>query len=289
MKALPKSNTLLFSTLLLLNGCFQAADEVNESPIETSVILAKVNNQVITEKNVALVINQTFANNPMVTNNPEIRKKILASLVASKAMNEVMLKELDQEQINDIKIRAQHYQEELFVKAYLQQHAVPEPVTSAMINDYYHNNLEKFGKVDVKIVEVLQRKSKLNENERDAILTNLATINVTDNWQNFVENQGKSLSLSYIKTKFYPGIFDKEVSDVIETLNVDENSKIVFVQGQPYIIRVIAVQTLPAKPLSSVSVTIRKKLAALQLKKAVKESSKQVIEKMDVVYMELDD
>jgi len=289
VKALPKSNTLLFSTLLLLNGCFQAADEVNESPIETSVILAKVNNQVITEKNVALVINQTFANNPMVTNNPEIRKKILASLVASKAMNEVMLKELDQEQINDIKIRAQHYQEELFVKAYLQQHAVPEPVTSAMINDYYHNNLEKFGKVDVKIVEVLQRKSKLNENERDAILTNLATINVTDNWQNFVENQGKSLSLSYIKTKFYPGIFDKEVSDVIETLNVDENSKIVFVQGQPYIIRVIAVQTLPAKPLSSVSVTIRKKLAALQLKKAVKESSKQVIEKMDVVYMELDD
>ncbi|KGJ86798.1 peptidyl-prolyl cis-trans isomerase [Colwellia psychrerythraea] len=286
MNALSQSITILLGSILLLSSCNHAEEKKHDLPVEHSAILAQVNNEVITDEDVQFFINKTFGSNSVAIRNQQIKKNILASLVASKAMKIAMQGELSQDKINDIKIKTQHYEEELFIKEYLEQYAIPEPVTSSMISSYYQEHLEQFGQVKVKTVEILQRKSKLNENERDAILTSLATINATDNWQYFAENKGKHLRLSYVKTKFSPGLFDKEVAEVIETLNKDENSKIIFVQGQPYIIRVIAIQTLPAKSLSSVSTAIRKKLAALQLKKAVKESSKQVLQQVNVVYME---
>lgn len=286
MKALSQSITIFLGSILLLSSCNRAEEKKHDVPIEHSAILAQVNNEVITDEDVQFFINKTFGSNSAAIRNQQIKKNILASLVASKAMKIAMQAELSPDKINQIKLKTQHYEEELFIKAYLEQYAIPEPVTSSMISNYYQEHLEQFGKVNVKTVEILQRKTKLNENERDAILTNLATINATTNWQKYAENKGKYLSLTYVKTKFSPGLFDKEVAEVIETLNVDEHSKIIFVQEQLYIIRVIAIQTLPAKPLASVSTSIRKKLAALQLKKAVKESTKKVLQQVSVVYME---
>ncbi|MCI2285239.1 peptidyl-prolyl cis-trans isomerase [Colwellia sp. MSW7] len=204
-------------------------------------------------------------------------------------MKIAMQAELSQEEINDIKLKTQHYEEELFIKEYLKQYAIPEPVSSAMISSYYQEHLDQFGQVDVKTVEILQRKTKLNEGERDTILASLPTINAQTDWQNYAENKGKSLGLSYVKTRFTPGLFDKNIAEVIEKMQVGEKSKITFVQGQPYILRVLAIQTLPAKPLSSVNADIRKKLAALQLKKAVKESTEQVLQQTKVVYVELNE
>lgn len=286
MKTLSQSITILLGSILLLSSCNRAEETQHESPIEQSTILARVNNEVITDEDLHFFINKTFANNSLAIRNKEIKKNILASLVASKAMKIAMQAELSQDEINDIKIKTQHYEEELFIKEYLQQYAIPEPVTSAMISNYYQEHLDQFGQVDVKTVEILQRKTKLNEGERDSILTNLSTINAEKNWQNYAENKGKPLGLSYIKTRFSPGIFDKNIAEVIEKMQVGDNSKITFVQEQPYIVRVIAKQTLPAKPLSSVNADIRKKLAALQLKKAVKESTEKVLQQVNVVYTE---
>lgn len=286
MNALSQSIAIFIGSILLLSSCNRVEEKKHDTLIEHRVILAQVNDEIITDEDVQFFINKTFSNNSSAIKNKQIKKNILASLIASKAMEIAMKEELSPEQINQIKLKTQHYEEELFIKEYLAQYAIPEPVTSSMISNYYQEHLEQFGQVEMKTVEILQRKSKLNENERDAILTSLVTINATDNWQHFAENKGKHLSLNYVKTKFSPGLFDKKVAEVIETLKVDENAKITFVQGQPFIIRIIAVQTLPAKSLASVSATIRKKLAALQLKKAVKESSKQVMKQVKIVYME---
>lgn len=292
MKAFSQSITLLFGSTLLLSGCFQAAEKKPDTPKDhlaqvNRTILAQVNNEVITDKDVQFFINKTFANNPAAIKNTDIKKKILTSLVVSKAMKVTMQAELSQEKLNDIKIKTQHYQEELFIKEYLQQYATPEPVSSAMVSDYYTKHLDQFGQVAVKTVEILQRKTTLNERDRDIILTNLASINAATNWQDYAEKKGKDLDLIYIKTKLSPGLFDKKVADVIGKMNVGEDSKITFVQGQPYIVRVIAIQTLPAKSLSSVSAAIRKKLAVLQLQKSVKESTEKVLQQVNVVYTEL--
>jgi len=279
--------TLLLGSALLLSGCFSAEDIKQHTPNEQRNVLVQVNNEVITDEDLQFFIDKAFTNNVAAIQNTEINQKILASLVASKAMKITMQAELSQEQLNNIEMKTKHYQEELFIKEYLQQYAIPEPVSFTMVKNYYHKNLEQFGKTNVKVIEILQRKTKLNEGERDAILANVSTINDVANWQSYAENKGKSLGLSYVKTKFTPNLFDQNVTKVINDMQVGEKAKITFVQGRPYIVRVVDVQTLPAKPLSAVSADIRKKLAALQLKKAVKESSEKVIEKVNVVYTEL--
>jgi hypothetical protein len=284
-----QSITILLSSIFLLSSCDHLEEEKHETPIEQSKILAHVNNEVITDEDLQFFINKTFTNNSLAIKNKEIKKNILASLVASKAMKIAIQEELSQDKINEIKIKTQHYQEELFIKEYLQQYAIPEPVSSEMIKNYYKGNLSQFGQVAVKTVEILKHKTKLNESERDAILTNLPVINMETNWQNYAENEGRTLGLSYVKTKFSSGLFDNNLDEVIEGMEVGEQAKIIFVQGQPYIVRVISIQTLPAKPLSSVNADIRKKLAALQLKKAVKESTENVLQQVNVVYMELNE
>ena len=289
MNALSQSITILLGSILLLNGCNYTEEKKHETPIEQRDILAHVNNEVITDEDLQFFINKTFANGSIAIRNTEIKKNILASLVASKAMKIAMQAELSKDKINEIKIKAQHYKEELFIKEYLQQYAIPEPVSSAMISDYYQEHLEQFGQVKMKTVEILQRKTKLDEGERDAILASLSIINTETNWQSYAEKEGRTLGLSYVETKFSSGLFDNNIDEVIEGMEVGEQAKITFVQGQPYIVRVISVQTLPAKPLSSVNAEIRKKLAALQLKKAVKESTEKVLQKVNVVYMELNE
>jgi len=289
VNALSQSITTLLASILLLSSCNKAEESNHETPIVQSTILAHVNNEVITDEDLQFFINKTFDNNSEAIRNTEIKQKILLSLVASKAMAIMMKAELSQAEINDIEIKTRHYQEELYIKEYLTQYAIPEPVSSAMIKNYYQEHLSQFGQTSVKTVEILQRKTKLNEGERDAILTSLSAINAETNWKNYIENKGSTLGLSYVKTKFSPGLFDNNIDELIAGMQVGEYSKITFVKELPYIVRVIAIQTLPAKPLSSVSNLIRKKLAALQLKKAVKESSDKVLQQVDVVYMELNE
>lgn len=285
MNVLPQPMALLLGGVLLLSGCFSNEDKKPDTTNNTSAILATVNGQVITEDDVQFFINKTFSDN-RAASNANIKQNILASLVASKAMAITMQAELSQETIDEIKLKSQHYQEELLVKEYLAQYAIPEPVSSAMINQYYQEHQEQFGKGEVKTVEILQRKTKPNELERDTLLSKMPEINSATDWQNYVNTKGENLGLSYLKTKYAPGLFDKNIAKVIAEMTVADKPTMTFVKGVPYIVRVSSIQTVPAKPLSSVNAEIRKKLAALQLKKAVKSSSENVLKQVNVVYTE---
>ncbi len=288
VKALSKSTMALLSISLLLAGCFHGEEKKGDDVVQQQTILVKVNEHIITEDNVDYVIEQTFTNNPLVSNNPDLRQKIIASLVASKAMKIVVEPSLSAAEIAAINLKTAHYQEELFVKAYLQQNAVPEPVTAAMIKEYYQNNLNKFGKAEVKTVEILQTKLKPTEKQRDEIINNHNTIIATDDWQAYAKSTYKILGLSYLKTKVSPGLLAEALEKSIKQLKQDETTNIIFVQARPAIVRVTKVESIPAKPLSAVRHEIRQKLAALQLKKAVKNSSTQVLKQVDVEYVGLE-
>jgi len=249
---------------------------------DTSEVLAVVNGEDITEADVEFMIDRTFSNVDRMFDSAQLREKVLQSLVASKAMRQSMHKTLGSEELTEIKRKSDAYTEELYVKAYLTENATPEPVTTDMVNDYYSRNPEQFGGAEIKSIEILKAKTKLAEKQRESLLSSLPTIKQTKDWQNFAK--ASELGLSYLRVKVQPGLLDSALEIAAKKLDIGKTSDVIFIKGLPNVIRAIKTETVAPKPLSSVSGSIRKKLAALQLKKAVKKASDEVIKSATVEF-----
>lgn len=266
------------STLLL--ACDSKTNNLENTASEnllSSPALAKVGDEIITEEDVHNTIEKTFSNTDKLFLDEAIQTKVLESLIASKAMRQQMLAELDQESLQDIKSKAEAYEEELYVKAYLQQYATPEPVTSQMVEEYYNNNPEKFGGGVVKQYEQLIVASQLSDAQRDELIKKVDTIKSEPDWKSYADSN-TGFSLIYKSVTATPGLLPGEMENILRSLSPGETSNLFFVNGNPAIIRVTSEQKLPAKPLTEVSAEIRKALSPIQLRKAAQEVTKKALE-----------
>lgn len=268
------------SVTLLLAACQKDASEsgshsASSAQTQDLKVLAIVNGESITESDVEFMIKRTFSSIDRMFDSEQLREKVLQSLIASKAMQQSVQKDLSADEQLEIQREIDAYGEELYVKAYLTENTTPEPVTTVMVSDYYQSNPEQFGGGSIKLIELLKAKSQLSEAERESLLASMPVIKKTADWQQYAENNAKILS--YLKTKVKPKLLDPSIEIAAKKLRQNEVSNVIFIKGVAHIIRVISIEELAAKPLASVSSSIRKKLAALQLKKAVKKASDEVI------------
>jgi hypothetical protein len=190
---------------------------------------------------------------------------------------------LSTEDLAEIQRKTNAYKEELFVKEYLMQYAVPEPVTTKMVANYYNNNLQQFGGAIVKVVELLNTVRKPSEQQRDQFLSSVNAIKDSRDWKVYAKKESAQLGLVYSKAKVQPGLLDEALESIVQKLAVNEMSDVLFVKGVPTIVRVLDQQQLRAKPLAEVSPDIRKKLAPLQLKKAVRKASEEAVKEAEVI------
>ena len=278
---------LILSMLASLAACQQqqdtpetdAVEPINTSAATTAAppslpssdVLATVNGENITEQDVEFMIGRTFSSSDRLFDSQQFREKVLQSLIASKAMRQSITKELSTDEQQELQQKIVAYSEELYVKEYLTQHATPDPVTTAMVTDYYEKNLEQFGGGELKSIEILKANNKITETEREQLLTALPAIRQAIDWQKYA--QSATLRLSYLRSKVQPKLLEPALEIAAKKLSQGDASDIIFIDSIPHIIRVVAIDKIPAKPLSAVSASIRKKLAALQLKKAVKKAS----------------
>jgi hypothetical protein len=288
---------LLIALIATLSACFDSnnsesgdnsleqnnVDNVKVNSQNTAVILATVNGEVITEDDILSIVSNSFAQPAAVLNDTAIREKILNSLIASKAMMQLAKNDMSPEKLTAINKKSQRYKEELFVKEYLIKHANPEPVSTKMVSEYYRNNLAEFGKANLKTVEILKKLIKPSEAERDLLLASVAEVKQVDDWKSYAEANSKGLGLTYLQTKTYPGLLEPQVESVVNKLKVGEVSEVIFANGIPIIVRVANQLIAPPKPLAEVSADIRKKLAPLQLKKAVKKASEEATKEAEVI------
>lgn len=272
------------ATLLLLSACNKetnTADSHNaESTSKTGEVMATVNGEPITQADIDFMINRTFSGSEQLFFDDAMQAKVLDSLIASKAMQQKMLTTLSRDELKDIDNRARAYQEELYLKAYLQQFATPEPVSSKMVQEYYEQYPEEFGGGELRVFEMLSTNTKPSETQRDAILSAVDDIKASTDWRTFASSG--NLGLNYKRATMAPNLFDASIERAVRLLGTGESSDAVFIKGVPHIFRVLEIQDLPTRPLSEVSAAIRKKLAAMQLKKAVKAASDEAISQADV-------
>ncbi len=294
MIKLSKKIIAIGAVSLVLHACSNdsSTDGASSPTLDTSVataqVLATVNGEPITQVDVDFMISRTFSGAEQLFFDEKMQAKVLESLVASTAMRQAMVSELSADQLKEIENKAKAYKEELFVKEYLVKNAAPEPVSTQMVKEYYDQYPEEFGGGVSKVFEMLATPSKSTDEARNQFLIAAKELGGDKNtsgdksWQAVAKQNANSVV--YSRSTSRPGLLAPKLASVLSGLSAGEASEVVMVDGSPHLIRVLEQKKLAAQPLNTVSAEIRKKLAAIQLKKAVKKASNQVIKQAAVEY-----
>jgi len=249
------------------------------------IVLARVNGSPITRYDLEQTIQTTLGAATAGRLDEAGRRKVLESLVASRAIAQSRQAEMTPEDqaVLDKKVGA--YREQLLVKQYLARKAAPQPVTGEMVRKYYQAHPERFGARTIRTYEMLAGKRKTRTAERDALIRALSPAAEKKDWQQWVaELQGKGYPIEYRRGRVAEKILHPRLHQLMQPLKKGETSQLTFVDGTAYTVRIMDDKHMAARPLNEVSAEIRKALVPVQLKKAVKLASEQVLESADVVY-----
>lgn len=283
-----KANWVLGCLLVgwTLAGCEDDSRQaLQEVPVEPSATLVTVDGSPISRAQLELTIERTLGDSAPLFANEEVERKILDSLVSSRAMALLAERELDASEKQQLDLKAQAYREELLVRHYLQEHATPEPVSTEMVADYYERHPEEFGGGVEKSFEIIASTTELDERQRSELITLLGSSETqSKDWQALVTAwRSTGHPLEYRQNKLRPDMLDQPLRSLVEPTAVGAIAPL-YTNGQLLLVRVIGEQKLPAKPLAEVSGAIREKLAPQALKKAVKELSSQAMQQVKVQY-----
>jgi parvulin-like peptidyl-prolyl isomerase len=280
-----RSTSVVLSGVLLLSvsGC-GSKDQQKElaSQRDQSPVVAQVGDESITQADVDYMLERMLKGQAFAQADDSLRQKVLDSLISSRAMKIQMESLLTPEAKEAITRSVKAYEEELYVKEYLANHVVPEPVTLEMIQAYYDKHPEEFGAETVRDFQLLMLGNAKDQQARDKFLAAVPEIKTVKDWNAAKKQWAQSYALQYQEGRARPGLFDPALEQAISRLSVADVSDLIYVNDQIYLVKVTKVTQLTPKPLTDVSANIRKQLAAQQLRSAVKKASEDVLTKVEV-------
>jgi hypothetical protein len=261
-----------------------AANSPIEQPPPTSQPppVALVNGEPIVEADVQFAMSRLVVEPGEQAAPDTLRRTVIESLVTARAMRAVIEPELGQAERDALARQAAAYLDELYVQRYLRSRVTVKPVTSTMVEDYYARHQDEFGGGTVPVVELLGTQDMPTEDERDRFLAIVARLHDTPDWSAVREASG--LNLRYRTVSVHPGLLDPSLEQAARELTVGEVSEVVMVDGAPSVMRLVRIDTVPARPLAEVSAEIRQRLAARQLADAIKEAGGEALSQVAVEY-----
>jgi Ni/Co efflux regulator RcnB len=249
-------------------------------------VLARVDGSAITRQQLDAMAVTTLGYDKALQLDQAGRKKILESLVISRAMAHAMATELTDKEQKDIERDMTAYREQLLVKRYLRRHALPEAITQQRIQDYYNKHLERFGGKTVRQYELLLGTEKLDGGSRKQLMKVLAKAGKNKNWKRLSSNlRNKGYAVQYRKGQAEQSVLHPRLYSLITTTKIKATSDLTFIENKPYLVRVLSETKQTARPLKDVSGKVRKVLTLLQLKEATREASQEILKKTDVEYI----
>lgn len=257
--------------LAAMMGC-HAKNSKDNSPVA-----ATVNGENITEADIDFMMNRTFQKQDLTHIDQELRHKVLDSLIASRAMKQTLKKDLSADELDNINRAVKVYEEEVYVKEYLKNHVTPEPVSPEMVQAYYDKHSDEFGSEEIREFDMLKSAAVLDDSHRDKLLKNTALIRSASNWQAQAKSLQNDYGLQFVQSRSKAGLLDKSLEANLQQLKKGETSDVFYIAGQVYLLRVTNIVTTPPKPLAEVSNDIRKKIAPMLLREAVKKASDNAI------------
>jgi len=282
---------MMIGVALLVSGCDGGKTPATSEFPETTAsvqkdVLVRVQGDPVTAFDVEQAALKMLGTQQAALLDEKGQQKVLESLVLSKALARAAKEGLDAEELTMLEWKVRAYREQLLVNRYLRRHAESQPVTEQMIKEYYDTNPGRFGGRAVREYELITSRERLDGIQRERVLAELAGANTEKNWSRYVAELSKTnLPLLFLRGKTNTGVILDELQSVVDGLGVGEVSKPFFVEGKVYIARVISEKKVTPRPLSEVSADIRKALAPVQLKKAIKKISDEVLGEVNIEYV----
>ncbi|WP_053909615.1 peptidyl-prolyl cis-trans isomerase [Pseudoalteromonas sp. SW0106-04] len=277
---------IVCGVVLLLCACSAEKPQHKQSNTQSPVI-AKVNQHNITEAELNWVVNDTLGEFAALQLGADTKKKILESLIIKKLMVEQMQQSLDAEQQAEIALAMNVYRDELLAKRYIQEHITASPVSLEQAKHYYDNNLPQFGqRVIRRFAMVSAPLSKNNTQQSESLLREEAKqFDADSNWQHQAQQHSYfSYSAGHQAEKgldpFYIGALKK--------LKPSDVSPVYTYQGKLVKFKLLTEQHIAAKPFTQVQNEIKKALAPINLKQAIKEEAARLSEQAQVTRYAMD-
>ncbi len=278
-------------SLIFLSGLLTAcgdkpAEKAKPVVLEgENIVLARVNGSAITKYDLEQTIRKTLGRRSAGMLDESGRQKVLESLVASRAIAQVQELDLSPKDKAAIEKKVQAYRDELLVMRYLAKHAPPQPVTQEMVREYYESHPERFGGKTIRSYEMIASKRSLKAEERDALIKILSKPGEKKDWKKWIKKlQKQGYPVAFRRGEVSEKILHQKLRELMRPLKKGEASQLTFVKGMAYIVRIVDEKKIPPRPLREVSAEIRRSLAPVQLKKAVKKASDEVLGKAEVSY-----
>lgn len=249
------------------------------------VVLAQVDTSAITKYDLELSARTMFSREGAEELDDAARRKLLESLVQARAIALKREAQLKREEKAELDKQVAAYREELLVKQYLSKHTKVEPVSPELVSSYYDKNQASFGAEKVRTFELLTSPREINDAERVQWMAALRDPVQHRDWAAWAaELQKKKLPVVHQRGTTQNGTLQQTLRNLVAQLGVGASSRLTFVDGRPYVVRVLEETVSPAKPLSAVSAEIRRTLLPEQVKQSVQAASAVVMKDTKVVY-----
>lgn len=248
-------------------------------------VLAVVNGSAISRSDLDLAIRKLAGQEAAEGLDETAAKKVLESMVISRAVSQLRQKEMSERDRAEIAREVAVFQEQLLVRQYLAEHGKPQPVTMESIQQYYDAHPELFGAGKIRQYEMITTGRPLQATERDELLGKLKDPEAHDKWQGWVDELVRTgYPVVYRQGRDGDEVLRPALAREITALSVGQVSPLIYVKEIPYLIRITAERNSPARPLSEVTGTIRKALAAQQMKQAIEQAGKEALANAVIEY-----
>jgi hypothetical protein len=253
----------------------------------SGAVLARIDGAPITEADLALAAVKAVGKDYVRLLGPEDKKKLLESIVLARAIAVEAEKDLDARARADLERRVRAHKEQLLVEHYLGVHGNLEAVSAEAMQRYYDENSERFGGGVVRRYELLVGSRVPSEAETQKLIAALRGAPARQDWQALAADlQKQGLPLVFQKGEGGESALHVRLQSLIKGLAVGQTSGLTYIEGKPYVARVVAETKRPPKPLTEVREEIRAALAARQKSEALAAMSEKVMAARRVEYSE---
>lgn len=267
--------------LLAVVGC----GKQQEASIDP--LLARVDGSDVYQSDMDAAWSRTFSGVDALYADDAMEERLLKSLVASRVMARKAEATMSAEQMQEFDAVVKAWREEQLVKRYLSEHVTPQPVSNEMVESYYTKHPEMFGGGERRLYEVLTIQGTTNEATRDKAVALLGNAAEQKEWQKYArENSSADLIVHYARARADANTGDKALLAKLKALSAGDTSAMSLAGGEATVLRVNAVEIITPRPLIEVRDDIRRRLAPVNLKAAVKEAMDTALVGADVEYFD---
>lgn len=271
----------LLCAALWLTGCSDSSEL--PATLDADPVLARVGTETISRQELDIAINDNIGPYAALHLGPEGEQKVLQSLVMRKLMSQQQLALLDAEAKALLDLQVKAYREELLTKQYVQQQLTPEPVTEQMVQDYYQRYPQEFGAAEYANYQLVRADAGLDSKQRQRVLWYLEQLTATTDWTPLAAQARQEGLAFYLVTgtSSEQGLIP-EYQALIAPLAEGQISAVAELNNRFVKVKVLERQRIAAKPLAEVRDDIRKKLAPMQLKRAIEQATDNLKASTDV-------